>query len=207
MATADAYTNNPSIPRPTQPKPKPNVYTQPPVNPWQGAIDQFQDITSVGGGGGLGGADKTAALADIDLERRKLAFQETTGMRDIGQARESGLQRAINNALQRGIYRSGIRVDNENLVNRESDEAGSDLKQQIAFALEALKNRETAVKAGGGGGGGSGGVNLSDLLQIYSRFMGAGGEFGWYTAPPDPSGSGQFGNPGFGTRFGQGTRF
>jgi len=158
MATADAYTNNPNIPTPTRPKPKPNVYTQPPVNPWQGAIDQFQDITSVGGGG-LGGADKTAALADIDLERRKLAFQETTGMRDIGQARESGLQRAINNALQRGIYRSGIRVD------------------------------------------------LSDLLQIYSRFMGAGGEFGWYTAPPDPSGSGQFGNPGFGTRFGQGTRF
>jgi hypothetical protein len=153
-------------------------------------------------GGGLGAADKSAALADIALERRKVKFQQTTGLRDIGQERQMGLKAAINNALQRGVYDSGIRTGNQQLVNRESNEAVADLKQQISFALEALKNREKAVKAGGSGGGGGGGIGFGSALEIISRIMGMGGSYGWNFPSPwaNPESRGA---PGYGGSFGK----
>jgi len=115
---------------------------------------------------GLRGSGSTAAEARaiamkrLDIERKKLEFQKQTGLRDIGQAREKGLEAAINNALQRGIFRSGIREKNVAEVERESGEARSDLAADIQFALDDLKLRRENVALGaksgsGGGGGGS----------------------------------------------------
>ena len=126
-------------------------------------------------GGGGSAAAKNAALKQLDIQKRRLEFQQKTGLRDIKQARTDGLKKAINNALQRGIFNSGIRVENEKTVNRESDEARDDLKTQIGLALEELDARKAGVRAGGGGGvGGSAGANISPALlnQIGTSFLG-----------------------------------
>lgn len=158
-----------------------------PADPYADAINDFINIPVVPSGGNAA-ADKTAALKDIDIARRELTFQEKIGLRDIEQDRTLSLQKADNNALQRGIFHSGIRTDNRNLVGREADEAAGDLRQQIAFALERLANREANVHAGGGAGGsmgGGSGISPGMMLEIFSRIMGAGNEYGWYMpAPP-----------------------
>ena len=58
-------------------------------------------------------ANRASALKQLSIQRKKLEFQKKTGLRDIGQARAKGLKGAINNALQRGIFNSGIRIENE----------------------------------------------------------------------------------------------
>jgi hypothetical protein len=114
-----------------------------------------------GGGGGLSPAQQLADTL-LGINRRDLELQQTIGLRDIGQQREAGLKAAINNALQRGIFRSGIRKENEGLVNREADEAASDLQARIALALERLDAQEAAAAASrSGGGAGSGGFDVS----------------------------------------------
>ena len=92
-------------------------------------------------------ANRTAALRQLSIQRKKLEFQKKTGLRDIGQARTAGLRGAINDALQRGIFNSGIRIENEALVNREADEAKSDLKTDIQFALDDLAARRQGLSA------------------------------------------------------------
>ena len=109
-------------------------------------------------------ANRAAALKQLTIQRKKLEFQQKTGLRDIGQAREKGLKGAINNALQRGVFRSGIRIENEAEVNRESDEARDDLKTNIQFALDDLAARREGVEAqkfGGSGGTAAGGGPLT----------------------------------------------
>lgn len=143
----------------------------------QPTVDPNPDVTGIFGdlaGGGDSKKAKAAALRGVDIEKRRIDFQLKTGLRDIEQAREEGLRGAINNALQRGIYRSGIRIENEAKVNRESDEATSDLKTDIGFALELLKNRADQIKAGGGGGGVSGfGFDFgefNEMLNLIASF-------------------------------------
>ncbi len=100
-------------------------------------------------------ASRTSALKQLTIQRKKLEFQKLTGLRDIGQARTEGLKGAINNALQRGIFNSGIRQANEAEVNREANEARDDLKTNIQFALDDLAARREGVGAqrfGAGGG-------------------------------------------------------
>jgi hypothetical protein len=138
---------------------------------------------------GNAAADKTAALKDIDIARRELEFQQKIGLRDIEEDRTLGLGKVDNNALQRGIYRSGIRLENRDLLNREQDQAAETLRQQISFALERLANREANVHAGGGSGGsmgGGSGLSPGDILNIFSRFMGLGSEFSWLMGNPPP---------------------
>ena len=101
-------------------------------------------------------ANRSAALKQLTIQRKKLEFQKKTGLRDIGQARTTGLRGAVNDALQRGIFRSGIRIENTTEVNREADEATSDLTTNIQFALDDLAARREGISAqkfGGGGGG------------------------------------------------------
>lgn len=127
---------------------------------------------SPAGTGGNPEAAKAAALRGVDIEKRRLDHQLKTGLRDIGQARDEGLQAAINNALQRGIYNSGIRMENEAKVKRESGEAASDLKTDIGFALELLKERANSIKAGGGGQGvGGGGFSFTDFNNLLDFVM------------------------------------
>lgn len=95
------------------------------------------------------GAARSRALKRLDIQKARLMFQQRTGLRDIEQARAEGLQKAINNALQRGIYRSGIRIENEERVERESDEAASDLKEQVGFGLQDLALQRQGINASG----------------------------------------------------------
>ena len=118
----------------------------------QGLIAGFginSDVDGVAASNKIGKSNfsvsRTAQLAQLEISKRRLLFQQKTGLRDIKQARAQGLKGAINNALQRGIFKSGIRVENEKTVNRESDEAGSDLKADIALSLEALQAQKKGV--------------------------------------------------------------
>ncbi len=103
-------------------------------------------------------ASRSSALKQLGIQRKKLEFQKKTGLRDISQARTKGLRGAINNALQRGIFNSGIRTANEAEVNRESDEAAGDLKTNIQFALDDLAARREGVAAGRFGDASTGGL-------------------------------------------------
>ncbi len=124
-------------------------------------------------------ASRAAALKQLTIQRKKLEFQQKTGLRDIGQARETGLKGAINNALQRGIFRSGIRIENEAEVNRESDEARDDLKTNIQFALDDLAARRKGVEAqrfsdSGDADSGGGPISIADadfLSQEAAKFQ------------------------------------
>jgi hypothetical protein len=126
----------------------------------------FTALISGSGGGGGSGASRASAKRQLDIQKKRLLFQQKTGIRDIGQAREKGLKGAINNALQRGIFHSGIRKENEAEVNREADEATSDLKASIQFSLDAIAESRKGIDAGGGGGGGAGGsVDFRDIID------------------------------------------
>jgi len=123
-----------------------------------------------GSGSGNAKANRDRALKQLDIQKRRLMFQQRTGLRDIEQGRAKGLKGAINNALQRGIFRSGIRIENEAEVNRESDESGSDLRENIALSLESLELQREGVKASGTGGSGSrssasGLIDVDTLIQ------------------------------------------
>lgn len=90
-----------------------------------------------------------AAAAEMRaIQKAQYEHQLSTGLRDIQQGRETGLKGAINNALQRGIFRSGIKLENQSEVNRESDEAKSDLQQQIDDALALLTQQGISQEAG-----------------------------------------------------------
>lgn len=166
------------------------------INSFIGMFPGNQAVGSMGNPA----ADKAAALKDIAIARRELQFQQRIGLRDIGQDRTMGLRKADNNALQRGIFDSGIRQGNRQLINREANEGVSDLKSQIGFALEKLANREANVKAGGSSGGsmgGGSGMPPGAMLDIISRFMSMGSELGWFMPPqPMPSPGGVHGGAG-----------
>jgi len=100
-------------------------------------------------------ANRDSALKQLGIQKRRLEFQQRTGMRDIEQGRAKGLKGAINNALQRGIFRSGIRLENMAEVERESDEAGSDLRENIGLSLEALAVQREGLAAQSFGAGSS----------------------------------------------------
>lgn len=153
----------------------------------QGKFDKlFSSIASglegaFGGtvGGGSGVDDKKFSLRSLALQREELLRQRGAGLRDIEQARTEGLRSAINNALQRGIFRSGIRETNEARVVRESGEAAGDLRERIRIALEQLKNSEARVNAvGEGGSGGSGRSGGGFDPNTFARLLGDIDQFG-----------------------------
>lgn len=123
-------------------------------NPTVSAVDAYLSAylaglagVSPGTSGDGGAAARDVARRQLDIQERKLIFQQETGLRDIETAREKGLRGAINNALQRGIYRSGIRIENEGEVMEEADNAKSDLMKQIEFALESLQLSREGISA------------------------------------------------------------
>ena len=74
-------------------------------------------------------------LAGFDLSREELALQRKglgLSQEELGLNRRNALEGVINNALQRGIFRSGIRIRNEERVNERADldEARLDLRSQ-----------------------------------------------------------------------------
>jgi len=137
-----------------------------------------------GGGGGSGGSRFSSlpfTLKDLALQRELLQHQQSSGLRDIETARGLGTEAARNNALQRGIFDSGIRTRNVGRVNTRADEQGGDLREQIRIALARLTNQEGLAKAsdahaasnfGRGGGGGGGGSFSRDQIQgVFSNIL------------------------------------
>jgi hypothetical protein len=94
------------------------------------------------------GAQRAAAAKNRQIQRKALQYQLDRGLRDNEQARQSGLEGVVNNALQRGIYDSGIRKEGEVEVNREADEFEGDLRQDIELAIQRLQAMAGAENAG-----------------------------------------------------------
>ena len=117
--------------------------------------------------------NKSTQLRDIALQRQELERQQSAGLRDIEQGRTEGIRAAINNALQRGIFNSGIRQRNEQRVERESDEAAGDLQGRIQIALDRLANRRRGVSGQKFSGGSSGGT--ADISAIIEAIAGLAG--------------------------------
>ena len=117
-------------------------------------------------------ANRDSALKQLGIQKRRLEFQQRTGMRDIEQGRAKGLKGAINNALQRGIFRSGIRLENMAEVERESDEAGSDLRENIGLSLEALAVQREGLAAQSFGAGSSSASGLITAEELDEKAPG-----------------------------------
>lgn len=119
--------------------------------------------------------DKSVGLKDIDIQSEQLKADRSSGLRDIGTQRELGVEAAVNNALQRGIFRSGIRERNVGRVNERADEAEFDLRGDIDRALSRLSNQRRGVAGKkfipAGGSGGLGGF-FEDLLKIINDLGG-----------------------------------
>lgn len=135
--------------------------------------EQFQAGLNGGGGSGAGRANfnlrKSVRLEDLALQRKELERQRRTGIRDIGQNETEALKNVVNNALQRGIFRSGIREANQQRVQREAGEARTDLQERIQIALDRLANERRGVEGQqydtGGGGGGYSASTVTGLFE------------------------------------------
>lgn len=92
-------------------------------------------------------SDRDFQLANIAREIGGLKRSRTEGLRDIDQARVSQLRQVVSDALNRGIYRSGIRTENEGEVEREASEASETLKANIAQALAGLSAQQAQINA------------------------------------------------------------
>ena len=88
----------------------------------------------------------SAGLADIGVQRQRAQHDLNTGLRDIRQGIDAGMENATNNAVQRGIYDSGVRQENQDTVQREGAEAESDLRADINFRLQSLSARASGLR-------------------------------------------------------------
>lgn len=85
-------------------------------------------------------------LAGVGLQQANLGFQRDVGMREIAQSQLEGLQAAERNALQRGIFNSGIRVGNQQEVIKQAGEAKADLQRGITLGLQQLQLQVAQLK-------------------------------------------------------------
>lgn len=134
---------------------------------------------AAGAAANAGAAGRAAAKKQLDIQKKLYEFQLSTGIRDIEEQREEGLEGAINNALQRGIYRSGIRQKNEAEVHEDANEDKSDLEQKIAFALEQLQAQREGIAAQGAASAAAnanlGLPSLAEAKAIYAWLAGLEG--------------------------------
>jgi len=88
-----------------------------------------------------------AGLGGVAAQRQAALYSQEAGLRDIEQDVEAGVEAATSNALQRGIYNSGIRQENQLTAIREGAEAEADLRAQTAFALQSLAAQAAQIRA------------------------------------------------------------
>ena len=110
-------------------------------------INRANLIDSFGGGGGGGAGDAA--------QRRNIATQEKFGLANIALDREQQVinerdarEGAINNALRRGIFRSGIRKQNVERVGEQGELQVRRLNLNEAELKERIANSLAALKAG-----------------------------------------------------------
>jgi hypothetical protein len=110
-----------------------------------------------------------SGLRDNSLSQEELEARYGINKRDVGLAEDQAMKSNINNALSRGIYRSGIRTSNEREINEAADREladlatffkfdstklanqAADLKRDMALALRVLANQASGVRAGAAG--------------------------------------------------------
>lgn len=105
-------------------------------------------------------AGVASGLADVGLGQERARHGLETGLRDLEQARVQGLEDATSNALQRGIYDSGIREENQATVQREAAEGESDMRKEFDFTMRGLANRASGLRQ-----------QLSALQQVMQAQM------------------------------------
>lgn len=88
-----------------------------------------------------------AGLGGVNAQRQAALYGQTAGLRDIGQQTDAAVEGATGNALQRGIYDSGIRQENQATALREGAEAETDLRAQTQFQLQALAAQAAQIRA------------------------------------------------------------
>lgn len=92
-------------------------------------------------------AAATAGMGGIAAQRQAALYGQKAGLRDIGQQTEAGVEQATGNALQRGIYDSGVRQEGQLTAIREGAEAEADLRAQTAFRLQGLAAQAAQMRA------------------------------------------------------------
>lgn len=178
----------------------PTINNPTPNGGWDALFDRARDLSAMfnrgsgGSGGGRGPFDDLQyQLKDLNLNRQALSLQRDSGLRDIETARLDGLRAAVNNSLERGIFRSGVTNQNKDRVNARAGEATNDLRERIRISMEMLDNDEARMRAyaawqkSGGGGGGRGGGSFNSFMEdlFLSLLL---GDAEWKAQNPQPKG-------------------
>lgn len=114
----------------------------------------------------------TAGLGGVAAQRQAALYGQQSQLRDIGQATEAGVEGATNNALQRGIYNSGVRQENQLTAIREGAEAEADVRAQTQFRLQSLAAQAAQIRASAAAiRAGSGVQQLQTQLSMNQGFQ------------------------------------
>lgn len=168
------------------PTPQPVLPGEPPYSSsgqgWAPVLSDFlrQFINELSGsfGGGGGSAPfnyKPYALKDLNLQIEELKRQRTTGVRDVGLARRQALKDVNANALDRGIFNSGLRTRTRKQVKRKAGRAENDLRDRIRISLERLRNQKAEINARPLSSGASSGYNPAAFASAISNLIGSYG--------------------------------
>ncbi len=106
-------------------------------------------------------AGRDSALKQLGIQRKRLLFERKTGLRDIKKTKNRALEAAINDALDRGIFNSGIIKKNADRIRGDAADDRGDLRTDIGLSLEELKARREGLNAQKFGGSGSSSGQLS----------------------------------------------
>lgn len=79
--------------------------------------------------------------ANVGLQQEDIAFNREWGLQQIQQQTEAANEAVRNNALQRGIFNSGIRVQGEQDVAEAGAESRILLERDVALGLQSLQLR------------------------------------------------------------------
>jgi hypothetical protein len=93
------------------------------------------------------GAAAGAQRQGVAAQRGQLKYNLQSGLRDIQIQKREGLQGAVSNALQRGIYHSGIRQQNQLKVHEGAINAEDDLRASIKYGLQGLQAQMSGIAA------------------------------------------------------------
>lgn len=115
-----------------------------------------------------------AGLGDISAQRAAANYDLRKGLRDARQQQEAAVEASTSNALQRGIYDSGIRQENQATAIREGAEARADLRAANRFRLRSLSARAAQIRAQAQAIAAQGNVNQAQTQ--YSMSQGLQGE-------------------------------
>ncbi len=81
-------------------------------------------------------------LRDLQLQREGTLDDQVRGLRNIDEFEEEETERVIDDAASRGIFRSGIRIENEEEVQEDAAEDRFDLNTQVDNLLQGIVNNE-----------------------------------------------------------------